>query len=359
MSLGMVWDVVHDIAARAASHVAEVSTPRISVLLPCRNAAEHLVQAIQSLRLQTLRDFEVVAVNDGSMDNTRSILERWAEEDQRVRIVDSYGIGVARALRLGSEMCRGELLARADADDVAHPRRFADQVELLDARPDVAAVGTHVRYFPREAVGWGARRYQSWLNGLAEPDSLARDMFVECPLAHPTLMVRREALDAVGGYRANGWPEDYDLVLRLHASGARLANVPKVRHFWREGDERASRTDPSYSAEAFRRCKIHYLRRCLPQSRDAVYVWGAGRVGKEFARAVARAGAELRGFFDIDPRKIGQRVYGAPVYDAAEADSRRDAYLLVAVGAPGARDLIRAELREAGLNEPFDFCCVA
>ncbi len=328
-------------------------------MLPCRNAAKHLAQAIHGLRMQTFRDFEVVAVDDCSTDETRNILERWAAEDRRVRIVDTDGIGVALALRVGSERCRGELLARADADDVTHPRRFADQVDLFEARPDVAAVGTHVRYFPREDVGWGARRYQSWLNSLAEPEDLARDMFVECPIAHPTLMVRRQAFEAVGGYRANGWPEDYDLILRFHASGARLANVPRVRHFWRESRERASRTDPRYSPASFRNCKIYYLRRCVPQSRDAVYVWGAGRVGKEFARAVVREGAQLRGFFDIDPRKIGQNIYGAPVLDAAEAGTRREAYLLVAVGAPGARALIRDELGEAGLKEPLDFCCVA
>jgi hypothetical protein len=132
-----------------------------------------------------------------------------------------------------------------------------------------------------------------------------------------------------------------------------------VRHFWRESSERASRTDPDYSAEAFRRCKVHYLRRCLPQSRDAVYVWGAGRVGKGFARTVESGGAKLRGFFDIDPRKIGQTIYEAPVLDAGEASRRRDGYLLVAVGAPGARALIRDELGAAGLEEPRDFCCVA
>lgn len=336
-----------------------MSTPGVSVLLPCRNAADHLPQAIQSLRMQTLPDFEVIAVNDGSTDGTGDVLERWATDDRRVRIIDTDGVGLAAALRLGSELCRGELLARADADDVAHPRRLAHQVSLLDARPEVDAVGTHVRYFPHPEVGLGARRYQAWLNRLSEPESIARDMFVECPIAHPTLMLRREVFEAVGGYRANGWPEDYDLVLRLHASGGRLANVPKVLHFWREGEGRASRTDRRYSAEAFRKCKIHYLKRCEPRCREAVYVWGAGRVGKEFARAVVDGGTELLGFYDIDPKKIGQKVYGVPVWDAAEVGERRAAYLLVAVGAPGARDLIREELAVVGMEEPRDYRCVA
>ncbi|UCC72246.1 MAG: glycosyltransferase [Gemmatimonadota bacterium] len=336
-----------------------MSEPRLSVLLPCRDAAEHLPQAVRSLKLQTFRDFEVVAVNDGSRDETGDILERWAAKDDCVRVAHLEQIGLARALQAGADMCRGEYLARADADDVAHPRRFAEQVEYLSARGDVAAAGTHVRYFPHEEVGWGARRYQGWLNRLADPEELARDVFVECPIAHPTLMIRRSLFAEVGGYRANGWPEDYDLILRLHVAGARLANVPRVLHFWREGNHRASRNDPRYLPGAFRSCKIHYLRRSCLEGRDAVNIWGAGRVGKDFARALIDEGVTVRGFFDIDPRKIGQEIYGAPVRDARDVTHHRDTYLLVAVGAAGARELIRLQLDQAGFEEPQDYRCAA
>jgi glycosyltransferase involved in cell wall biosynthesis len=336
-----------------------VSEPRLSVLLPCRDAAEHLAQAIHSLTLQTLRDFEVVAVNDGSRDRTGEALEHWAANDDRVRVVHLERVGLAAALQEGARHCRGELLARADADDVAHPRRFAEQIEFLSAHPGIAAVGTQVRYFPHEEVGWGARRYQDWLNGLSDPETVARDVFVECPIAHPTLMVRRSVFDKVGGYRVNGWPEDYDLILRMHVAGARLANVPRVLHFWREGNHRASRTDPRYAPEAFRGCKIHYLRESCLKGHDAVNIWGAGRVGKDFARALKNEGVEVRGFFDIDPRKIGQQIYGAPVRDAHDVIRHRDTYLLVAVGAAGARELIRQQLDRAGFKEPEDYRCAA
>ncbi len=329
------------------------------MLLPCRNAAQHLPQAIRSLQLQTHRDFEVVAVDDGSRDQTPALLERWAAHDERVRPVHLDGVGLAEALRAGSELCAGSLIARVDADDVAHPRRLAEQIALMSRRPELAAVGTHVRYFPWERVGWGARRYQRWLNGLAEPESLARDMFVECPIAHPTLMIRRAALDGVGGYRANGWPEDYDLILRLHSAGAQMANVPRVLHFWRERDGRASRRDPRYSADAFRRCKIHFLHQGRLRGHESVGIWGAGRVGKAFARSLAEHGVRVRDFFDIDPRKIGQRIDGARVRDAREVGDFSEGYLLVAVGSNGARELIRAELAERGMREPSDYRCVA
>jgi glycosyltransferase involved in cell wall biosynthesis len=333
--------------------------PPLSVLLPCRDAADYLPQAINGLRMQTFRDFEVVAMNDGSADNTADLLERWAARDDRVRVVHLERVGLMAALQTGVGLCRGALLARADADDVAHPSRFAEQVEYLDSRPEVAAVGTQVRYFPWGAVGWGARRYQAWLNELTEPEIVARDAFVECPIAHPTLMVRRYAFEKIGGYQTKAWPEDYDLVLRLHTSGARLANVPRVLHFWREGSHRMSRSDPRYAPDAFRRCKVHYLRLSLLDGRDSVRVWGAGRVGKDFARALAEDGIQVRGFFDIDPRRIGQKIYGVPVEDAEAIARFRDVYLLVAVGAAGARALIREQLTQAGLEEPKDYCCVA
>ena len=174
-----------------------MSTTRLSVLLPCRDAAEHLPQAIRSLQLQTYHEFEVIAVDDGSRDGTGDVLERWADRDERVRVIRLGREGLPEALRAGSELCQGELLARADADDVVHPRRFAEQVKLLDSRADVSMTGTGVRYFPRDEVGWGARRYQRWLNKMSDPESLARDVFVECPIAHPTMMMRRAVFEDV------------------------------------------------------------------------------------------------------------------------------------------------------------------
>ncbi len=298
-------------------------------------------------------------MDDGSTDDTAALLERWAANDDRVRVLHQERTGLPEALQAGARVCSGDLIARFDADDVAHPRRFAEQIELLSRQCDLAAVGTHVRYFPRESVGWGARRYERWLNGLVHAESLARDIYVECPLAHPSAMFRRSALEEIGGYRSNGWPEDYDLILRLHTAGARLANVPKVLHFWREREGRVSRTDSRYSARAFRECKVHHLLDDQLRGRHSVAIWGAGRVGKAFARALAGAGVRIGAFYDIDPAKIGQTVYGAPVREVARALRPGGEYLLVAVGAVGARELIRSQLGAAGLREPEEYRCVA
>ncbi|HEX7051066.1 MAG TPA: glycosyltransferase [Longimicrobiales bacterium] len=333
--------------------------PRISILMPCRDAAACLTEAAASLDTQTYPDFEVVAVDDGSEDHTHDALLDWARRDPRVRVLRSPRRGIVAALTAGLAAAHGELIARMDADDVADPQRFEKQVALLDAEPTITACGTGVRYFPRAAVRDGARRYERWLNGLTTPDAIARDIFVECPIPHPTLLIRRSALVAVGGYREIGAPEDYDLVLRLWAAGHRMAKVPEVLLHWRESPGRASRTDPRYSAAAFRRLKVDVLRRTLLAHRDGAVVWGAGPTGKALARELSAQGVRLRAFVDLDPRKIGQTIHGAPVIPPDDIDRYRDAFALGAVARPGARAEIRAALAGRGWREMQDFCVAA
>lgn len=340
---------------------------RVSILLPCRDAARHLPAAVASLRGQTLDDFEVLAVDDGSRDATAEVLGEWARQDPRVRVLRGHGRGIVPALATALAAARGELVARMDADDLAHPRRLERQVALLDAEPRVAACGTRIEYFPARLVREGGRRYQAWINGLITEEEIARDIFVECPLPHPTLMIRRSVLLGVGGYRDLGWPEDYDLVLRLWEAGHRMRKVPHVLHRWREGEERLSRTDPRYAPTAFLRLKVHFLTRTLLAGGRPAVIWGAGPVGKTLARALLDAGTPVAAFVEVDPRKIGQEIHGAPVVSeeeirgvtGGERAGRAGALVLAAVGQPGAREEIRAACRARGLHEGADFVAVA
>jgi glycosyltransferase involved in cell wall biosynthesis len=324
-----------------------------------RDGARWLGEAAASLERQTEADFEVVVVDDGSTDATPDVVADWARRDARVRSVRQERLGLVAALERARATARGSYLARMDADDVSEPERFARQRALLDAEPSVALCGCLVRYFPRKEVREGARRYEAWLNGALDPEAIERELFVECPLAHPTFFMRAEAVEAVGGYRDPGWPEDYDLVLRLWGAGARLAKVPEMLLRWREGPGRLSRRDSRYAPAAFRRCKVHHLAGTLLRGRRGAVVWGAGPVGKAFSRALAEAGARVLAFVEVDPRKIGQEIHGAPVVDTAGGLAQQGALHLCAVGQPGVREELRAILRGAGLREPRDFLAVA
>ena len=324
-----------------------------------RNGGEHLCEAMASLVSQTFEDFEVIAVDDGSTDGSCAQLEKWTERDGRVRVVRQPPGGIVAALERARAEAAGRYLARMDADDIAEPERLRAQVDLLEGDPTLAGSGCGVRYFPEKTVRGGARRYETWLNGLVTPDAIAAGVFVECPLAHPTFMLRSEAVAGVGGYRDRGWPEDYDLILRLWREGARLGKVPEVLHRWREGEGRLSRTHASYTPEAFLACKLHHLTRSLlPDGREAV-VWGAGPVGKTLARALQSHGRTVRAFVELDPRKIGQEIHGAPVLDTAAALDLRGPLHLAAVGQEGARSRITALLEGAGMTVLDDFAAIA
>ncbi len=332
--------------------------------MPCRNAEPWLSACLDSLSAQTLSDFEVIAVDDGSTDRTASILRERAGIDPRIRFLaappGSAGTGLVASLVRAAAAARAPLLARMDADDLCRPDRLASQFEFLARHPEMAACGTGVRLFPRAALGSGYRRYEAWLNQRVTAESLLTDLFVECPIAHPSLMIRASVLTGLGGYRDTGWPEDYDLLLRLHAAGMSAANLPDVLLEWRVRPERHSLRSERYAPDAFRRCKVHFLKESfLPAGRPLV-VWGAGKVGKPLVRELVRQGLRVDAFVDLDPRKIGQMIHGAPVLSPAGfAELPRlpveAPYVLVAVGSPGAREEIRQALDDLGRSEILDY----
>ncbi len=333
--------------------------PRVAVLMPARDAAATVGAAARSILRGSFRDLALVAVDDGSTDGTAAVLERMAERDARVRLLRGPGEGIARALHRGLARCDAPVVARMDADDLAHPRRLALQLEALEAQPALAAAGSQVRAFPRRAVRDGMRRYVGWVNGLTTPELVRRDLLVESPLVHPAAAIRREALESVGGWRDGPYPEDYDLWLRLAEAGRELSNLPVPLLLWRESTARLTRTDPRYGLDRHRALKAAFLRRTVLAARDEVAVWGAGPSGKAFADALAAEGVRVALFIDVDPKKVGRTVRGAPVASHHDLARARGLPLLVAVGAPGARPLIRDELARQGWREGRDFWCVA
>jgi len=333
--------------------------PRAAVLLPARDAAATIRAAAVSILRQTCRDLRLVAVDDGSSDGTAAILSRLADRDRRVLLVRGPGEGIAGALNRGLTRCDAEVVVRMDADDVAHPRRIEIQLAALAADPSLAAVGSRVRLFPRREVAGGMARYAAWLNGLVTPDLVARDLLVEAPLVHPAAAIRRRALEEAGGWRDGDFPEDYDLWLRLVAAGHRLSNVPETLLDWRESTGRLTRTDGRYGLTRHLALKAAWLAGGPLADRREVALWGAGQTGRAFARALAVHGVAAVLFLEVDAKKIGRAISGAPVHSYEEVERARGLPLLVAVGAPGARDLIRAELRRRGFEEIRDYRCVA
>jgi len=326
------------------------------VILPVRDGQETLPACLGSLSSQTFADHEVVAVDDGSSDATPAILAAAARADPRLRVVRTPPRGLVAALNTALAHARGPLLARMDADDGCRPDRLALQVKGLDDDPRCAILGCRVAADPAPR---GMRDYVAWLNSVLTHEEIVRDLLVESPLAHPSVMMRAEVLRSLGGYRAFDGPEDYDLWLRAHAGGWRFGKRPEVLLDWRDRPGRLTRADPRYAPERFRELKLAALERAALPAGRGVVLWGAGPVGKGWARALGARGHGVAAFVEVDPRKIGQRIHGAKVVDVAGAAAFGGHLHLAAVGRPGARARIRAAARELGLREGDDLVAVA
>lgn len=331
----------------------------VSVLLPCYNAANTLPEALNTLWQQTLTDIEIIAVDDGSTDATADLLQEACQQDHRFTILSQPHTGIIAALNAGLAACRAPYIARMDADDRAHPTRLERQKGWLDRYPRVALVSCLVEAFPRDQVREGFRIYLNWLNRLITHKDICREIFIESPFPHPSVMFRKNWIEQVGGYQEHGWAEDYDLWLRLYLAGAEFAKVPEMLLAWRERPNRLTRTDSRYSVENFIRAKAHYLTRGPLVGRDAVIIWGAGMMGRRLSKHLVREGAPLVAFVDIDPKKIGNTRRGKPVI-APDNLSKwwvqfQTPVLLAAVGARGARQLIRERLTNMGFVEGKDW----
>jgi glycosyltransferase involved in cell wall biosynthesis len=336
-----------------------VSAPLVSVLMPVRNAAGTLAVALESVRRQRGVDFECVVVDDGSGDPSPSIAASFADRDPRFRVLRCPPRGIVPALLDGLAACRGALVARMDADDCMHRDRLALQAGALEAARRLAGVGCHVRLFPRRDLRPGLRDYEAWLRSIRDARGVRRERFVECPLPHPTWMLRREALRR-WPWRDAGWPEDWDLVLRLLAAGGELGVVPRRLLAWRDGPTRMWRRHPAYRPERFLACRAHFLASGPLRHAGEYVLWGFGETGKALRRALASEGRRPAAIVELHPRRLGETIHGAPVVRPEALPSvRAGRPVIVSVAGAFARGEIRTWCARLGLREDLDFWCAA
>ncbi|MBI3538689.1 MAG: glycosyltransferase family 2 protein [Candidatus Eisenbacteria bacterium] len=313
------------------------------MLLPVRDAAPWLGASLASLARQTFRDFEVIAVDDGSRDDSGPLLERWARRDPRLRVAHTPARGLPAALTTALGLARGRLIARHDADDLSHRRRFALQHAFLAAHRGVAVVGCRVRLFPAAAFGDGMRRWARWHNGLMTHEAMAREALIDSPLAHGTALMRRPALERAGGWIERGWAEDVDLWLRLIADGARLAKLRQTLYGWRQHPASATRRDPRYGRDRFLALRLAALEAGLLAGAERLTLVGVGASLAVWRAALTRPGRRID---VIDGRmRPGHAAPAPPV--------------VLVFGAPAARERWRAALTANGLSEGDAFVFVA
>ncbi len=201
--------------------------PKVTVVIAVHNGEKHIATCVQSILAQTFRDFEVVVVNDGSSDRTLEALT--ALPSERTTLINSeVNRGVAAARNIGVQAASGEYIAILDADDVATAERLQEQVRYLASHPHIALVGSYFELQSELGSSKLVRRP-------SDHEQIYRAIFSSCPVANTTMMVRREAFLAVGGYPPEfSHGEDYRFIVNLIRKMYRVANIPKVLVLKRE-----------------------------------------------------------------------------------------------------------------------------
>ncbi len=209
--------------------------PSISVVMSVYNGEDFLKEAVESILQQTYTDFEFIIINDGSTDSSGEILRNYASKDPRIVLIEQENAGLIAALNTGIATAKAELIARMDADDIAHPERFERQKNFMDSHPDIAVLGTDITLIDDKG--------KTIRNSIYPRHGIKMDDFIYklgSPVAHPSVIMRKEVVMRIGGYRnAYKHAEDYDLWLRIHKI-ASLDNINIPLLFYRQHDNKIS-----------------------------------------------------------------------------------------------------------------------
>ena len=331
--------------------------PVVSVLLPFHNAAETISECIDSILNQSLAEFEVLAIDDHSTDDSVLMLQRYG--DVRIRIINNPQRGLVSALNTGLAYCNAPLVARMDADDIMYPERLKKQYEYLRSHPDVVLVASRARKFPQASILNGYREHMRWQNSVLSDADIRNQIYIESPFAHPSVMFRRDSIMSAGAYRHGTFPEDYELWLRLMHQGYRMEKLSEVLIDWRESEKRLSRVSDNYSREAFDTIRAEYLSRDARIQHKKIAFWGAGRKTRQRASHLIHKGYGPHVWIDVDPKKIGKRIHGidvvAPGWLQQVSQTGNKPFVLNYLTSHGARDAARDFLQQHGYTMGEDF----
>ena len=336
----------------------------ISVLLPIYNSQKVLAECLDSILAQTYPYFEVVAVDDGSTDNTPAILAAYAKRDSKIRVVSlGKNRGIVDALNIGLEQCRGRWIARMDADDMMTPERLSVQLTYMFDHPEVDLLGAQVKIFREDrALTAGQRRYQDWSNSLISDQAIKQEIFAESPIMHPTFFLTKRFCNEMGGYQSNPWAEDYDFILRAYLKNATFAKLPQIVVEKRDSPTRLARTDARCKRKAMFNAKAHYFAISgLPSETGKIFIAGTGSSGRKAYAALKREKVPIHGFVDNIESDTKRTVAGLPVttLNAETAEhffvENRDCFLILCIGVPKGLAIINMLLIKHNLHPGKDY----
>lgn len=332
--------------------------PLVSILIPFKNTAEYLTECLDSIITQTYRNWEVIAINDHSIDGSQTILENFSHQDQRIKVFKNNGRGIIEALRSAYAISVGHLITRMDSDDIMTPDKLMVLVNnLRKSGKGHLGVG-QVKYFSESGISDGYARYEKWLNQLTSKGVNYSEIYKECVIPSPCWMAFREDLDLCGAFGANHYPEDYDLAFRFMQAGLKCIPCNQILHYWRDYAIRTSRTSKHYAQNYFLEIKLYYFLKLDYKKKRPLVVWGAGNKGKTIAKSLQDAQIDFIWVCD-NPKKIGKSIYNVDMKHYQYLEQIKNPHSIITVANEEAQKTIHSylgKLRQKHMEDYFFFC---
>ena len=306
----------------------------ISILLPVYNAAKFLSACLQSIQNQTETNWELIAIDDHSTDESFKILTDFQQKNPiQIQVLKNVGKGIIPALKLAYEKSQGEFVTRMDADDLMEKTKLETLKELLLENGKGYVSTGLVKYFSETQLGEGYQKYEMWLNALSLKNKNYEDLYKECVIPSPAWMCHREDLEKCGAFSVQQYPEDYDLCFRFYKNNLKVVAVKKVIHHWRDYSNRTSRTDPNYANQHYFDLKLPYFLELDFDKTRPLVIWGAGKKGKQLAKKLVEQNVNFH-WVSNNVKKIGHVIYGQTLENFVITKELENPQIIVVVASP-------------------------
>ncbi len=332
--------------------------PLVSILIPFKNTAEYLPECINSIQNQSYTNWELIAINDSSTDNSLEIMNAYASKESRINVYTNTGSGIIEALRMAYLHCKGDFITRMDSDDIMTPNKLEIMLKsLLEHGKKHIAVG-QVSYFSAKGISNGYERYEKWLNKLTAIGNNYTEIYKECTIPSPCWMVYKEDFENSGGFTPNRYPEDYDLAFRFYENNLQCIPCNEKLHLWRDYDTRTSRTSEHYAQNYFLDIKAHYFLKLNYDVNRPLVVWGAGNKGKSIAKMLLNKNIAFYWLCDNE-NKIGKDIYGKKMQHYTTLEQLQNCQTIITVANEEAQTFIKdylSNLKQINMKDYFFFC---
>jgi glycosyltransferase involved in cell wall biosynthesis len=230
------------------------STPLVTVLMPCFNVERYVLTAIKSIQNQSYRNLEIILIEDGSTDETKSIIEKIREEDIRIKILyNEHNLGLSKSLNKAIQHANGKYIARMDADDISTPTRIEKQLHYLNLNPHISVLGT-------AAISMNEAGKLSIVKPIVycESNTLSFSAYFTQPLFHGSILAKSVVMKRFK-YDESSRAEDFELWLRMVHQGIKIANLKDELYFYRVNTEGYSRQNQEPQAKSHNNASMKYL----------------------------------------------------------------------------------------------------